>query len=105
MNKPTDTTEKGLEAHISQYLVAENGFLLRGSKDYNNVSCLDEALLFQFLEATQPKQVAKLKAFHSDLWQQKIMKRINDKITEAKSIMGKPMGGILNVLRNGIEDA
>jgi hypothetical protein len=29
-NKPTDTTEKGLEAHIIQYLTTENGYILRG---------------------------------------------------------------------------
>ena len=34
----TDTTEKGLESHISQYLVEENKYLLRENKAYNNVS-------------------------------------------------------------------
>ena len=28
----TDTTEKGLEAHISQYFVEENNYLLRENK-------------------------------------------------------------------------
>lgn len=104
MNKPTDTTEKGLEAHITQYLVSENGFILRGPKDYNNASCLDEAMLFEFLENTQPKALAKIKAFHKELWQQKIVKKIQDKITEQQSVKGKPSGGTLNILRNGIED-
>jgi len=53
----TDTTEKGLEVHISQYLVDENKYALRENKAYNNVSCFDEMLLFQFLEATQPKEL------------------------------------------------
>lgn len=48
----TDTTEKGLETHIAQYLVNENGYLLRENTAYNNVACLDSELLFQFLEAT-----------------------------------------------------
>ncbi len=91
----TDTTEKGLEAHISQYLVEENKYLLRENKVYDNVSCLDNELLFQFLEATQPKAVAKLKAFHKDLYEQKIIKRLNDQI-QAK--------GIIEVLRKGITD-
>jgi type I restriction enzyme R subunit len=64
----TDTTEKGLEAYISQYLVEENKYLLRENKAYNNVSCIDSELLFQFLEATQPKAVGKLKTFHKDLY-------------------------------------
>ena len=29
MSKQTNTTEKGLEAHISQYLVDENDYVLR----------------------------------------------------------------------------
>lgn len=95
MTKQTDTTEKGLEAHIAQYLVEENKYLLRENKAYDNVSCIDKALLFQFLEATQPKAVAKLKTYHKDLYEQKITKRLNDQI-QAK--------GIIEVLRKGIID-
>lgn len=91
----TDTTEKGLEAHIAQFLVEENKYLLRENKSYNNVSCIDSELLFQFLEATQPKAVAKLKAYHKELYEQKIIKRLNDQI-QAK--------GIIEVLRKGITD-
>ena len=32
MSKQTDTTEKGLEAHISQYLVEQNKYVLRENK-------------------------------------------------------------------------
>lgn len=91
----TDTTEKGLEAHIANYLANENGYLLRNNTAYDNVACLDKELLFQFLEATQPKAVAKLKAFHKDLYEQKIIKRLNDQI-QAK--------GVIEVLRKGITD-
>ena len=95
MSKQTDTTEKGLEAHIAQYLVDENNYLLRENRVYDNVSCIDSELLFQFLEATQPKAVAKLKSFHKDLYEQKIIKRLNDQI-QAK--------GVIEVLRKGITD-
>lgn len=95
MTKQTDTTEKGLENHIAQYLVNENGYLLRENKAYDNVACLDSELLFEFLEATQPKAVAKLKAHHKDLYRQRISKRINDQI-KAK--------GVIEVLRKGITD-
>ncbi|MGB4774928.1 MAG: type I restriction endonuclease [Daejeonella sp.] len=91
----TDTTEKGLEAHISQYLVEQNKYLLRENKVYDSVSCIDSELLFQFLEATQPKAVAKIKTYHKDLYEQKIIKRLNDQI-QAK--------GIIEVLRKGITD-
>lgn len=91
----TDTTEKGLEAHITQYLVEQNKYVLRENKVYDNVNCMDSDLLFEFLEKTQPKAVAKLKQFHKDLYQQKILKRLNDQI-QAK--------GIIEVLRKGIID-
>ena len=95
MSKSTNTTEKGLEAHISQYLVDANNYLLRENKSYDNVACIDRDLLFQFLETTQPKAVAKLKTYHKELYEQKIIKRLNDQI-QAK--------GIIEVLRKGITD-
>lgn len=95
MSKSTDTTEKGLESHITNFFVDTNRYIQRESKDYNNVSNLDEELLFQFLEATQPNAVEKLKKFHKELYQQKIIKRLNDRI-QAK--------GIIEVLRKGIVD-
>src|SRR5690606_6297213 len=95
MAKQTDTTEKGLEAHISQYLVEENQYLLRENQSYDAISCMDKELLFQFIETTQPKAVAKLKTYHKELYKQKITKRLNDQI-QAK--------GIIEVLRKGITD-
>ncbi len=95
MSKQTDTTEKGLEAHIAQFLVEENKYLLRENKVYNNVTCIDSELLFQFLETTQPKAVAKLKTYHKDLYEQKIIKRLNDQIQ---------LKGLIEVLRKGIID-
>ena len=91
----TDTTEKGLEAHISDCLVNNNGYALRDRKSYNNSNCLDEELLFQFLEATQPKALTKLKNYHKELYQQKIIKRLTDQIQSK---------GAIEVLRNGIVD-
>jgi type I restriction enzyme R subunit len=91
----TDTTKKGLEAHIVRHLADENGYLLRENKAYDNVACVDKELLFQFLETTQPKAVARLKAYHKDLYEQKIIKRLNDQI-QAK--------GVIEVLRKGITD-
>jgi type I restriction enzyme, R subunit len=44
----TDTTEKGLEAHITQHLCLVNAFEERHFSNYNRVDCVDEDLLFQF---------------------------------------------------------
>jgi len=91
----TDTTEKGLEAHIAQYLVDENEYVQRENISYDNVNCIDSELLFQFLETTQPKAITKLKQYHKELYKQKIIKRFNDQV-QAK--------GIIEVLRKGITD-
>ena len=91
----TDTTEKGLETHITDYLVNVNKYIQRDSADFNSATCLDEELLFQFLDATQPNAVAKLKNHHRELYRQKVIKRLNDQIQSK---------GIIEVLRKGIVD-
>lgn len=93
--KSTDTTEKGLEQHIVEYLINKNGYTSRSSKDYDKVNCIDAAVLFDFLEATQPKKVEKIKQRHKELYRQKITKRINDQIKSK---------GVIEVLRNGVTD-
>ena len=90
-----DLTEKGFETYITNYLVDENKYLLRENKAFNNIACLDTTLFFQFLESTQPKAVAKLKNYHKDLYETKIIKRLNDQIKDK---------GIIDVLRKGIVD-
>jgi len=95
MSKTTNTKESGLEKHITDYLVSVNGYVLRTSGYYDNVNCIDTDLLFQFLEKTQAKAIEKLKRYHKDLYKQKIVKRINDRI-KAK--------GIIEVLRKGVTD-
>lgn len=101
MSKSTNTKENGFEKHIVDHLVNANGYVLRTSQDYDNVNCVDRKLLFQFLEATQPKAVEKLKRYHKDLYQQKILKRINDEIKQKSDGTQK---GIIEVLRKGVTD-
>ncbi len=93
--KTTNTKENGFEKLITDYLVVENGYKLRTSQDYDTINCVDTVLLFQFLEETQPKAIEKLKRYHKDLYQQKIVKRINDQIKQK---------GIIEVLRKGVTD-
>ena len=95
MGKYTDTTEKGLEQHICNYLQQHNGYAIRSSNDFSNISLLDEDVLFSFLEKTQSKALAKLKNYHKDLYKQKIIKRLNDQIKSK---------GVIQVLRKGIVD-
>lgn len=100
----TDTSEKGLEAHITQHLCVVNGFVERLYKHYNRTQCVDEELLFQFLEATQPNEVAKLKQSHGSNFRQHILYLINRKIKDETVVNEKCLGGIINLLRTGITD-
>jgi len=100
----TDTTEKGLESIITQNLCLINGFEERHHKQFNRAECVDEELLFKFLEETQPNEVAKLKTTHGETFRQKILYRINHKIKDQTVVKNTCLGGIINLLRSGITD-
>lgn len=102
--KHTDTTEKGLEAHIAQHLCLVNAFEERHYDQYNRTDCVDEELLFNFLESTQPKEVAKLKLSHGANYEQRIKYLINRKIKDETVVNEKCLGGIINILRTDITD-
>lgn len=93
--KKTDTTEKGLETHITQHLCLVNAFEERHFSLYNRVDCVDEDLLFNFLQATQEKEVKKLQAIHGSNFRSKVLYRLNNQIKTF---------GIIEVLRKGITD-
>ncbi|TXK71799.1 type I restriction endonuclease subunit R [Mesonia sp. HuA40] len=95
MSKTTNTKENGFEKHIVDYLVDSNNYVERANTSYDNINCIDSAMLFQFLEATQAKALDKLKRYHQDLYKQKIVKRLNDQIKQK---------GVIEVLRKGIVD-
>ena len=100
----TDTSEHGLESHISQYLVDEQSYLLRENSDYDNVNCIDKELLFRFLENTQPKAIAKIRQYHKELWKEKVVSLINKRITDQSLVKEMPIGGVINLFRKGIVD-
>lgn len=100
----TDTSEKGLEAYITQHLCLVNGFEERHFDQYNRSECVDEELLFHFLEETQPKEVAKLKQSHGSNFRQSILSLVNRKIKDENVVNEKCLGGIINLLRTGITD-
>jgi len=91
----TDTTEKGLEAHITQHLCLVNAFEERHHSQYNRVDCVDDDLLFNFLQTTQEKEVMKLQTIHGSNYRSKVLYRLNNQINTF---------GIIEVLRKGITD-
>lgn len=91
----TNTTEKGLEQHITQHLCLVNAFEERHFSQYNRTDCIDEDVLFNFLQATQEKEVMKLQAIHGSSYRSKVLYRLNNQIK---------LLGIIEVLRKGITD-
>lgn len=97
---PTNTKESGFEELFTDYLVNQNGFIFKNyngqnSGDYDKNECLDTATLFEFLENTQPSEVAKLKLNSGEDYQRKLVARLQKEITQK---------GILEVFRKGIKD-
>src|SRR4051794_5396332 len=101
---PTDTTEKGLEALITQNLTLLNGFEERHFAQYNRVECVDEELLFKFLTDTQPREVAKLQSVHGDNFKRRILYLFSRKIKDQTVVNDTCLGGIVNLLRSEIAD-
>jgi len=91
----TDTTEKGLETHIAQYLCMVNAFEERNHSQYNRIDCVDEDVLFNFLHSTQEEEVSKLQSIHGSNFRSKVLYRLNNQIKTF---------GIVEVLRKGITD-
>ena len=56
---------------------------------------MDEDLLFEFLQATQEKEVQKLQVIHGNSYRSKVLYRLNNQIK---------LIGIIEVLRKGITD-
>lgn len=98
----TDTSEKGLEALITQSLCNLNEFVERNKDQYNRDDCADEELLFKFLNDTQPKEVEIIQSVHGDNYRQRILYLINKKTKDDSVINGICTGGIINVLRKGV---
>ena len=95
MPQQTDTTEKGLESLITNYLEKENEFVVREFDKYNRTDCVDEDMLFKFLKDTQSEEFDKLQAIHGSSFREKIIYRLNNRIKAE---------GIIEVLRKGITD-
>lgn len=91
----TDTTEKGLEALIENSLLTKAGYIKGASSNYDAQFCLDKALLLQFLNQTQPAQIARLQTRYTDRFEEKLFGRLFKQIRDR---------GVVDVLRNGFKE-
>ena len=91
----SQTNEAALETHIENTL-AKDGYLMGNPADFDREFAIDVKLFWQFLEATQPKELAKLKDRPN--WQRLVLERLAKKIKK---------DSVLAVLKKGlaIDDA
>lgn len=78
----------------------DNGFVQkRYSGDhtdhYDRTQCIDTMVLWEFIQATQPLEVEKLKFGYGENYQAQFLKRLQKEISEK---------GILHVMRKGVKD-
>ena len=90
----TDKTEKGFETLIVNWLVEQNGYEQGANDDYSKEYAVDEPRLFQFLNDTQPREMAKLGVNSSDQKKRQFLNRLSGEIAKR---------GIIDVLRNGVK--
>lgn len=87
----SQTNEAALETHIENAL-AKDGYCIGNPADFDREFAIDGKLFWQFLEATQPKELAKLKECPN--WQRLLLERLNKKIKK---------DSVLAVLKKGLD--
>jgi len=88
----TDTTEKGLEALITNSLIS-NGWLTSEPQDYQPGHCVDLSHLSAFLQATQPETAVSLALDVNSTTKRRFLDRLKREVGNR---------GIIDVLRKGI---
>ena len=88
-----DTTEKGLEALITNSLT-NNGWLPGNPQDYERAHCVDLRHLSAFLSATQSETAAALALNADSTTRRRFLDRLKREITSR---------GIIDVLRKGVQ--
>ena len=86
----SQTNEAALETHIETALV-KDGYRVGNPADFDRTFAVDRKLFWDFLESTQPQEVAKLKDRPN--WQRLVLERLSKKIKK---------DSVLAVLKKGL---
>jgi type I restriction enzyme R subunit len=89
-------SEKEYQHFIMDRLEKDNGYVIRKATDYDRLFAVDRKMLFQFLNSTQPDEMAALRKIYKDDLEDTIVSFINAEETKAR-------GSLLDVLKHGIE--
>jgi type I restriction enzyme R subunit len=87
----TDTSEKGLEIVIENWLLEQCQYRKSFATDYDRDLCINKRLLFEFLKETQPEAYDTILKRGED----KFLKRLAEQIKQR---------GIIDVMRKGVKD-
>src|SRR5690625_4247430 len=93
-----DYSEMGLEENIEVSLTQAgyNERKLEGAAlQAFQKHAIDVEMLFEFLEATQPKKIDRLKKIHGDKFEQRLIHRLEQELNRR---------GVIDCLRHGIKD-
>lgn len=87
-------TELAFEEAVEAALL-QSGYLKGNAADYNKEFCVDENLLFSFLQNSQPKKWAISETIHPADTQTKLLQRLHKELDNR---------GALDIIRNGFTD-
>ncbi|MCD6706313.1 MAG: DEAD/DEAH box helicase family protein [Thiobacillus sp.] len=87
----SQTNEAALETHIENALVRD-GYRVGNPADFDREFAVDGRLFWEFLEATQPKELAKLSGRPN--WRRLVLERLNKKIKK---------DSVVGVLKRGLD--
>ena len=89
-------SEKEYQAYILDKLKNNNGYVVRDARHYYRLYAVDEEMLIQFLDDTQPKAMEKLRKIYKEDTEKTIVSQINTLATQKN-------GSLLDVLKHGID--
>ena len=89
-------SEKEYQHFIMDRLSQDNGYVVRKATSYDRFFAVDREMLFQFLNDTQPDEMAALRKIYKGDLEDTIVSFINAETTKAR-------GSLLDVLKHGIE--
>ena len=95
-NSHKNLKESAFEEHIEKELARTHKYRKRNTEtDYDKVTTFDRELLFEFLRATQGEKMARLGEIYGDTLETRLLRRIDEKITEH---------GVISILRKGVDE-
>ena len=89
-------SEKDYQHFIMERLSQDNGYVVRKATSYDRFFAIDREMLFQFLNDTQPDEMAALRKIYKGDLEDTIVNFINAETTKTR-------GSLLDVLKHGIE--